>query len=161
MSRQHIFRVVFASIIREPDPVLIVLPDERLHREIDCQGSALCHRKRPRFGVAENDDRSRPHVQFGLFGRGGVIDPAENDPACRGMRIDRGLKIIGRFLNRMRAWFGDKSIVRGRGNGMYREHNRRYDQDLCQLAIVSPVPLDMKKMWPSAGYYPATLKNES
>jgi hypothetical protein len=138
MSRQHIFRVVFVSILREPDPVLIVLRDERLHRQIDCQRSALCHRKRPRFGVAENDDRSRPHVQFGLFGRGGAIDPAENDPACRGMRIDRGLKIIGCFLNRVRAWFGDKSIVRGRGNGMYREHNRRYDRIFVILRLFLP-----------------------
>ncbi len=28
MSRQYIFRVVVASIICEPDPVLVVLPDE-------------------------------------------------------------------------------------------------------------------------------------
>ncbi len=160
MSRQHIFCVVFASIIREPDPVLIVLPDERLHRQIDCQCCALCHRERARFGVAENDDRSRPHVQSGLFGSGGVIDPAENDPARRGMRIDRCLKIIGCFLNRVLAWFGDKSIVRTRQRDVSRAQSPLRSGSLSSCDC-SPVPLDMKNMCPSAGYYPATLKNES
>src|SRR5260370_42263408 len=73
VSRQHIFRVVFASIICEPDPVLVVLPDKRLPWQIDRQCCALRHCERARFRVAENDDRSRPHVQSGLFGSGGMI----------------------------------------------------------------------------------------
>ena len=136
VAREHILRVVFTGIVGEPDPVLIVLPDECLHRQIDCQRSALGHRGRARFGVAEYDDRPRAHVQPGLFGNGGMIDPAENDPASSGLRLDRSLKIIDCFLNRVPAWFRDKSIVRGRGNGRYRERNRRYESDICHLIVL-------------------------
>jgi hypothetical protein len=45
-----------------------------------------------------------------------MIDPAKNDPTSSGLCIDRSLKIIDCFLNRVLAWFRDKSIVRGRGN---------------------------------------------
>ena len=103
VAREHIFRVVFTGIVSEPDPVLIVLPDEGLHRQIDCQCSALGHRGRARFGVAEYDDRPRAHVQPGLFGSGGMIDPAKNDPASSGLRIYRSLKTIDCFLNRVPA----------------------------------------------------------
>jgi hypothetical protein len=34
VAREHILRVVFTGIVGEPDPVLIVLPDEGLHRQI-------------------------------------------------------------------------------------------------------------------------------
>jgi hypothetical protein len=110
VAREHILRVVFTGIVGEPDPVLIVLPDEGLHRQIDCQ------RGRARLGVAEHDDRPLAYVQPGLFGNGGMIDPAKNDPTSSGLCIDRSLKIIDCFLNRVLAWFRDKSIVRGRGN---------------------------------------------
>ncbi len=65
-----------------------------------------------------------------------MIDPAENDPASSGLRLDRSFTMIDCFLNRVPAWFRDKSIVRGRGNGRYRERNRRYDQDLCHLIVL-------------------------
>ena len=103
VAREHIFRVVFTGIVSEPDPVLIVLPDEGLHRQIDCQCSALGHWGRARFGVAQYDDRPRAHVQPGLFGSGGMIDPAKNDPASSGLRIYRSLKTIDCFLNRVPA----------------------------------------------------------
>jgi hypothetical protein len=34
-----------------------------------------------------------------------MIDPAKNDPASGGLRIDRSFKIIDCFLNRVPAWF--------------------------------------------------------
>ena len=117
-------------------PVLIVPPDEGFYRQIDCQCSALGRRGRARLGVAEHDDRPLAHVQPGLFGNGGMIDLAKNDPTSSGLCIDRSLKIIDCFLNRVLTWFRDKSIVRGRGNGRYRERNRRYESDLCHLIVL-------------------------
>jgi hypothetical protein len=67
---------------------------------------------------------------------GGTIDPAKNDPASSGLRIDRSLKIIDCFLYRVPAWFRDESIVRGPGNGRYRERNRRYESDICHLIVL-------------------------
>src|SRR5258708_26428067 len=81
VAREHILRVVFTGIVGEPDPVLIVLPDEGLHRQIDCQCSALGHRGRARFGVAEYDYLPLAHVQTGLFGHRGMHDPAKTAPA--------------------------------------------------------------------------------
>src|SRR5882762_9704977 len=164
VAREHILRVVFTGIVGEPDPLLIVLPDECLHRQIDCQRSALGHRGRARFGVAEYDDRPRAHVQPGLFGNGGMIDPAKNDPASSRLRLDRSLKIIDCFLNRVPAWFRDKSIVRGRGNGRYRERNRRHDQkrvvmfvNHCGEMSTSPASNDLSR--PVTTNSPIAIKN--
>ena len=51
VAREHILRVVFTGIVGVPDPVLIVLPDEGLHRQIDCQCSAPGHRGVPALGL--------------------------------------------------------------------------------------------------------------
>jgi hypothetical protein len=47
----------------------------------------------------------RGRISSRLFGNGGMIDPAKNDPASSGLRIDRSLKIIDCFLDRVPAWF--------------------------------------------------------
>src|SRR5260370_17490104 len=60
VAREHILRVVFTGIVGEPDLVLIVLPDEGLHRQIDCQRSALGHRGPTPFLVPDYHNPPRP-----------------------------------------------------------------------------------------------------
>src|SRR5260370_39603144 len=66
VAREHILCVVFTGIVGEPDPVLIVLPDESLHRQIDCQ------RGRGRLVLADHDDRPLTYLQPCPFGNGGT-----------------------------------------------------------------------------------------
>ena len=51
MARQHILRIVFARVVGEPDLVLIVLPDQRLHRQIVASVGLLVIGSVPAFGL--------------------------------------------------------------------------------------------------------------
>ena len=53
----------------------------------------------------------------------------ENAPTSGSLCINRGLKILDRLLDRVRARPGDKFFVRRRGNSMHRQW--RYDRNLC------------------------------
>ena len=68
----------------KPDFVVGVFPDQGLEREIDGSGRGCLHQRGAAFGIAEDQQPSRSHLQsdFGCFAA--VIDNSEDGDALLG-----------------------------------------------------------------------------
>src|SRR6266851_5384648 len=102
---------VIGRIIRQPDLALIVLPDQRLRRQIDRQQWRLDHGRRSNLGIAEQDERTRPHVEAEFPGGGSMIDFGEDREARRLLLFNRSFKSRDGFFHRILARLGYHAIV--------------------------------------------------
>ena len=102
---------IVGGIIRQPDLALIVLPDQRLGRQIDRHQWRLDHGWRSNLRIAEQDDRTRPHVEAEFLGGGSMIDFGEDREARRLPLFHRSFKSRDSFFHRILAGFGYQAVV--------------------------------------------------
>jgi hypothetical protein len=128
---------IVGRIIRQPDLALIVLPDQRLGRQIDRHQWGFDHGRRSNLRIAEQDDRARPHVEAEFLGGGSMIDFGEDREAGRLPLSNRSFKSRDSFFHRILAGLGYQAVVGcvcGSGSHADRERKRQARRDAFFVA---------------------------
>jgi hypothetical protein len=99
-------------VVRQPGRALLVLPDQRLQRQVDADGLRLLHQRRAALGVAEDEQISRPQIHADGGSACGVIDMGKHGEA---LGLHLGLEPLHRVRGSKTALDGDESV---RGHGL-------------------------------------------